>query len=268
MRVLKFLLPCLLLVGWVSSGFWMPREIGSDGPIKTLVIDPGHGGKDPGAVGKDHYEKEIALQVSLKLRDLLAERNPGIKVVMTRDDDTFIPLNKRAEIAQDHSGDFFLSIHCNGATKSDRNGTETFVLGINKGQENYATIIRENEAILFEENYQDIYGGFDPSSPEGFIYFALLKNAFRMESTRMADKIQTKYREDLERVDRGVKQAPFVVLYLSGMPSVLTELGFITNPKEEAWMASEAGTDSLAESLYQSIVEYNLEFQASAATSE
>jgi N-acetylmuramoyl-L-alanine amidase len=228
-------------------------------PIQTLIIDPGHGGKDPGSLGADHYERDLALQVSLKLRDLIQAELPELRVVMTREDDTFIELHRRAEIAKNANGDFFISIHCNGLRNKTKFGTETYVLGTNEGQENYETIIAENEAILFEENYVEMYGGFDPSSPEGYIFFKLLKNVFRTESTRLADKVQGQFAA-AGRKNRGVKQAPFVVLYLSGMPAILSEIGFITNAEEEQYLSSEAGQTEIARNFLQAIKEYLAEF--------
>lgn len=231
------------------------------GTIKTLVIDAGHGGKDPGAVGKHHSEKDLALKVAFELRRIVEENLPEIKVVMTREDDTFIELHRRGEIAKEAGGDFFISIHCNALDNRSKYGTETYVLGVNDGQENYATIISENESILFEENYGDMYGGFDPTSPEGFIYFKLLKNVFRSESMRMAEKIEGQYKTRLERHSRGVKQAPFVVLYQCGMPAILSEIGFISNRKEESYLASEEGQIYIASSIYRAIKEYNMELE-------
>lgn len=236
------------------------------GAIKTLVIDAGHGGKDPGAVGKRYYEKDLALKVALELRRIIQENMPEINVVMTRDDDTFIPLHKRGEIAKEAGGDFFISIHCNALENRSKFGTETYVLGVNEGQENYSTIIAENESILFEENYGDMYGGFDPTSPEGFIYFKLLKNVFRTESMRMATKIEGQFKTRLKRHSRGVKQAPFVVLYECGMPAILSEIGFISNYKEETYLASEEGQIYIASSLYRAIKEYNMELSTRGAT--
>jgi len=229
------------------------------GAIKTLVIDAGHGGKDPGAVGKRYYEKDLALKVALELRRIVEENLPEIKVVMTRDDDTFIELHERGEIAKQAGGDFFVSIHCNALDNREKFGTETYVLGVNEGQENYSTIIAENEAILFEDNYGDMYGGFDPTSPEGFIYFKLLKNVFRTESVRMAEKIEGQVKTRLNRHSRGVKQAPFVVLYECGMPAILSEIGFISNYDEETYIASEEGRIHIASSIYRAIKEYNME---------
>lgn len=230
------------------------------GPIHTIIIDPGHGGRDPGAVGDEFYEKEITLKVGLALKKLVEKRMPEVKVVMTREKDRFVALHRRASKAQDAGGSVFISIHCNGLSNKETHGAESYVLGTNKGQENYDRVIAENESILFEDNHQEVYGGFDPRTPEGYIYFRLLKDVFRQESTRLAQKIQKQYSRRFGRRDRGVKQAPFVVLYLSGMPAVLTEIGFITNPEEEKFMSSEIGQQYIATCIYRAIRNYNMEF--------
>lgn len=248
----------LLISGFGLTSF--TESSYSNGPIQTVVIDAGHGGKDPGAVGDRYYEKNVTLAVALQLKRIMNENLPDIKVVLTRETDDFIGLNRRAEIAKESEGDFFISIHCNALRNKTKYGAESYVLGINQGQENYETIISENEAILFEDNYKEMYGGFDPSSPEGFIYFKLLKNIFRNESTHLAEKIQYQFKSRLGRKDRGVKQAPFVVLYLSGMPAVLTEIGFITNFDEETFLASETGQIYIASCIYRAIKAYNAEF--------
>lgn len=222
----------------------------------TVVLDAGHGGKDPGAVGKQYHEKNLTLAIAKAVADSLAHYDPAIKVVLTRRTDTFIELRERAAIAQRAKGDFFVSIHCNALRKKDRKGVETYILGINEGQENYETIIAENEAMLFEKNYQEIYGGFDPSSPEGFIYLKLIKNVFRQESLLMANQLQKIFTNQYKRLDRGVKQAPFIVLYLAGMPAILTEVGFISNPEEEIYLGSEKGQSEIASAICQSILSY------------
>ncbi|MCI4670552.1 MAG: N-acetylmuramoyl-L-alanine amidase [Bacteroidia bacterium] len=226
-------------------------------PIQTLIIDPGHGGKDPGTVGKRKYEKEIALKVSLLLKDSLKKYFPRMKVLLTRDKDKFIPLHKRGEFAQENQGDFFISIHCNAMKNKARHGVETYVLGLNKGQEGYETVIKENESVLFEENHHEMYGGFDPNSPEAAIYLKLLKDLFRESSLSMAERIQKNMCENLGKNDRGVKQAPFVVLYMCGMPAVLTEIGFMSNLNEESYLISEKGQRAIASNLCKAIVSYN-----------
>ena len=258
--MLKKLAVILCVVcGLAMSSFHMDENIRLQGTIKTLIIDAGHGGKDPGAVGKNFYEKELALKIALQLKRIVNENLPEINVILTRDDDTFIELHKRGVIAKENGGDFFISIHCNALKNRSKFGSESYVLGTNKGQENYETIIAENQAILFEDNYSEMYGGFDPSSPEGFIYFKLLKNSFRKESLRLAEKIQHQYKSRLKRHSRGVKQAPFVVLYECGMPAILSEVGFISNLREEAFLGSEAGQIYIASGIYRAIKEYNME---------
>ncbi|MEL6675498.1 MAG: N-acetylmuramoyl-L-alanine amidase [Bacteroidota bacterium] len=256
-RKISMIVGCCLVGSLFSS--YLPVDKPTNGKIKTLVIDAGHGGKDPGAVGKRFYEKDLALKIAIQLRRIMAENMPHVRVVMTRDDDVFVPLNERGSIAKESEGDFFVSIHCNALNDRSKFGTETYVLGTNPGQDNYRTIIAENEAILFEENYGEMYGGFDPSSPEGFIYFKLLKNAFRNESVRLGNKIQHQYSRRLGRKSRGVKQAPFIVLYHCGMPGVLTETGFISNYEEETFLGSDTGQIYIASSIYRAIKEYNME---------
>lgn len=252
-------LVCLL--GVFSHSFLFAPNTPANIPIKTIVIDAGHGGRDPGAVGTKYYEKHLTLKVALKLKEVLNERLPGVKVELTRENDHFVPLYKRAKIAQEKGGTFFVSIHCNASVNRDVFGTETYVMGFNAGQENYETIVAENESILFEDNHQEMYGGFNPRSPEGYIYFELVKNAFRKESIFLAEHIQEEYREYGGRIDRGVKQGPFVVLYLSGMPAILSEIGFVSNREEETFLASEVGQTYIANSIYRAIRTYNTSFK-------
>ena len=227
----------------------------------TVVIDAGHGGHDPGTTGARNYEKNIALQVALSLRDRLTVNAPNVNVVMTRETDVFVPLHERGRIAKESNGDFFVSIHCNAFPLKERKGTETYVLGINKGEKYYERIIAENESILFEKGYREMYGGFDPSSPEGFIYFRLLKNAFRNESSRLARMMEENYQSVLGRDSYGVKQAPFIVLYQSGMPAILTEIGFLSNETDEKLLESAWGQDLIAESIFNSITSYIEEYR-------
>jgi len=231
--------------------------------LMRLVIDAGHGGHDPGTVGKKNYEKDIALAVALKVQQLINTNLPEVTVIMTRETDVFVPLHERARIAKENNGDLFLSIHCNSFPLKERSGSETYVMGINEGQENYARIIAENEAILFEKNHQEMYGGFDPSSPEGFIYFRLLKNTFRRESSRLARMVEQKYHDHLNRPSWGVKQAPFLVLYQCGMPAILSEIGFLSNAADEQLLASEFGQQKIALSIFEAVKTYNEEIKGS-----
>lgn len=225
--------------------------------LRTLVIDPGHGGKDPGAVSKKHKEKDIVLSVAKKLRDSLAVALPDLFVVLTRNKDTFIELHHRAELAQSYNADLFLSIHVNADESHIGCCTESFVMGINEDEARDAAYIRENEVVLFEDNYTEMYGGFKPRSPEGKIFFSLLKNAYRTESLQLAHLIENEFTVTTQRKSRGVKQEPFLVLWQSGVPAVLTEIGFISNAHDEPFISSEEGQCQIAGCLCRAIVAYN-----------
>ena len=253
---------CLLFsLALVSGSFFSPPRPAADGPIQTLIIDAGHGGKDPGSLGSRYYEKDLALAIAQRLRQIVNENMPHIRIVMTRDSDRFVSRGRRGAMAQSQRGDFFVSIHCNGSVNPHASGTSTYVMGINEGEEADETIVAENESMMMEDDYRSLTGGFEPNSPEAHIYFKLLKNAFRQESMHLADKIQHQYKYQLGRKNLGVKQAPFVVLYMSGMPAVLTETGFITNREEETFLASENGQSYLAACIYRAIRDYNQEFK-------
>jgi len=256
---IRIFLTLTVILGVISSSFIERAPIFEDGPVKTIIIDAGHGGKDPGSLGSKYKEKEITLKVAKQLKRIFKEYYPKVKVVMTRESDTFVELHKRADIGQTKKGDFFISIHCDANKNKSAYGTTSYVAGVNKGQEDYETIMKENEAVLFEDNYKKMYGGFDPKSAEADIYFSLLKNAHRHESMRLAKKIQGQFKSRVGRKSRGVKQAPFIVLWQSGLPSVLVEIGFISNKKEETYLASKNGQVYLASGIYRAVKEYNIE---------
>lgn len=220
-----------------------------------VVIDPGHGGKDPGALGKAHKEKDITLSVSLKLAELL-RKDPLFRPLLTRETDVFVELNTRAEIANKAHADLFLSIHCNANPRRDVAGSETYALGEHKTEENLSVVMRENSAILLEEGYQQTYGGFDPNSEEAYIIFSLMQHAYLKQSLRLAKKIEEQMASRTKRQSRGVKQAGFLVLWRTSMPAVLCEIGFITNPEEEKYLASEAGQEHVAQAIYQALRQY------------
>lgn len=227
--------------------------------IKTIVIDAGHGGQDPGAVANGIKEKDICLKIALALKKKISQEMPNLKVVLTRDTDKFIELHRRGEIAQANKADFFISIHCNSTPKTPSNakGTEIYILGTNQGQERYRAMIRENQSVLFEKNYADFYGGFDPKSPEGEIFQVLLKDEFRKESLSLASKIDKYLVAHFERITKGVKQAPFIVLWRSAMPALLVETGFVTNPTEAAWLNSQKGQNEIVDAIFYSLKSYN-----------
>lgn len=229
------------------------------GLIRTLVLDPGHGGHDPGAVGKHHLEKTITLAVAEYLKEMIEIEMPHIRVVMTRDRDRFVSLNERAKIAQRHHADFFLSIHCNSSQDKHSHGAESYVLGYNPGQERYLNYVTRNKAHLYEHNHQEVYGDFEPNSPEAYIFFNLCRNSYRHESARVAEKVQHYFQHEIGRETRGVKQAPFMVLWLSGIPGILTEVGFISHKQEEQYLASAPGQKAIARCLFKALQEYELE---------
>jgi N-acetylmuramoyl-L-alanine amidase len=227
----------------------------------TVVIDAGHGDNDPGAVGAISYEKNITLAIALKTGKYIEDNIGNINVIYTRKTDVLIDLKERAEIANRNNADLFISIHANSG-KNTVQGTETFVMGRAKDDQNLAVAMKENEVILLENDHSAKYEGFDPKSPESYIMFTLMQNVFLEQSTNLASKIQSQYKEKLSRVDRGVKQAGFVVLFMTTMPSVLTETGFITNPNEEKYLNSKQGQDYIASSLYRAIRDYFAEIES------
>lgn len=224
---------------------------GQSSPIKVVVIDAGHGGHDPGAVGKSKTnEKDINLKLALKLGKLIQENHKDIKVIYTRDKDVFVELRRRTEIANENHADLFISIHCNSAPNSTSYGTETFVMSSDNSTANLAVAQKENSAILLESNYETNYGGFDPNSVDAYIIFSLLQNKYLEQSTMFASKIQYQFRENVKLLDRGVKQAGFLVLWRTTMPSVLIEAGFLSNPKEETFLISEKGQNEIAKAIF------------------
>lgn len=231
--------------------------------IKTVVIDAGHGGKDPGAVGKHSKEKDIALSVALKTGNYIEKNFPNIKVIYTRKTDKFIDLYVRGQIANDANADLFISIHCNANNSSKIYGSETYVLGIEdkRTKQNMNVAMMENAAILLEENAEEKYGGFDPKSPEALIGLTLLQNNNLDLSLNIAGKIQRQFSERVGRKDRSVYQAGFLVLWKTSMPSVLVELGYLSNSSEESFLRTKDGQVFMASAIYRAFKEYKLEFE-------
>ena len=230
--------------------------------VRTVVIDPGHGGKDPGALGKKHKEKDVVLAVALKLGEYIKNHFDDVNIIYTRSDDRFIPLDERPVIANKNKADLFISIHANASPKSYSYGAETFVMGDAKNAGNFEVAKLENSVISFEENYEAKYEGFDPSSIESYIIFSLLQHTYLEQSLNFADKIQCQFRDRVNRFDRGVKQAGFLVLWKTTMPSVLVELGFMSNPEEEKFLATGQGQDYLASALFRAFREYKKEIES------
>lgn len=251
-RLAFLLLCCLVSVGTVSA---QKKEAGK---VRTVVIDPGHGGIKPGAIGKHCSEKDVVLQVAKKFGKLINDNYPDVKVIYTRTTDVDIALSERAHIANTAKADLFISIHANSHPTSTPTGVETFVMGLSKSKANMDVARKENADILLEKDYKSnsAYQGFDPNSPESSIIFAMFQNAYLDKSLTFAELIQKQYGKSLSTVNRGVKQAEFMVLYMSAMPAVLTEIGFISNPTEEALMMSDAGQAKIAIALFNAFMAY------------
>lgn len=227
--------------------------------VKTVVIDPGHGGKDPGCHGAFAHEADICLAIGLKLGALIEKHYKDVKVVYTRKTDVFVELHNRAKIANDNNADLFICIHVNAAGDSKAYGTETWVMGLHKTETNLAVAKRENAVIEYEDDYQQQYEGFDPNTPEGSILFSLYQSAYMSQSISFASKVQEEAKSHANRHDRGVRQAGFLVLVYTAMPAVLIETGFATNPNEEKFLASKEGETKMAESIFQAFARYKKE---------
>ena len=255
--------------------------------IKIIVIDPGHGGKDPGCSGASHKEKDISLAVALKLGKLIEENLKDVKVIFTRTTDIFVDLEDRAQIANKAKADLFISIHCNAAgkavmikdpktgkrrPKTYKNkkgkyvvvekpnpihfGTETYVMGLKNEEGKMKVATRENSAILLEDDYEKKYAGFDPESQESYIIMSNYTSAYVIQSASLAMKIQDEYTKKAGRIDKGVHRQSIWVLWRTAMPSILTEIGYLTNPLEETFLGSEIGQDYLAKSIFRGLRKY------------
>ena len=278
---------CLLLL----TSFMHPGR-GAINGLKIIVIDPGHGGKDPGCNGASHNEKDVALAVGLRLGKLLEENLKDVKVIYTRTTDVFVELEDRAQIANKAKADLFISIHCNAAgkpvmvkdpktgkkrPKTFRNkkgklivvekpnpvpfGTETYVMGLKNEEGKMKVATRENSAIFYEEDYEKKYGGFDPESEESYIIMSNYTTAYVIQSASLAMKIQEEYTSKAGRINKGVHRQSIWVLWRTSMPSILTELGYLTNPLEEKFLASEKGQDYLAKAIFRGVRRYKDEVE-------
>lgn len=228
----------------------------------VVVIDAGHGGHDPGAIGKISKEKNINLNVALKVGKQIKQNCQDVKVVYTRERDVFIPLDKRADIANNAKADLFISIHTNSvAGNKTAKGASTWTLGLAKSDANLEVAKRENSVILYENDYKTRYAGFNPNSAESYIIFEFMQDKYMSQSVHLASLVQKEFRHTCKRADRGVHQAGFLVLKASAMPSILVELGFISNPEEERYLNSEAGTTSLANGIYRAFLAYKREHE-------
>ena len=228
--------------------------------LRTVVIDAGHGGKDPGCNGRHSKEADIALKIALELGNDIEKYMPDVKVIYTRKTDTFVELIDRAGLANKNRADLFISIHCNSGPSSAF-GTETYCMGLHTSDGNLKVAKRENAVILEEENYQEKYNGFDPNSPQSHIMFALYQSAYIDNSWRFAQKVEEQFKSK-GRHSRGVKQAGLLVLWKSAMPSALIEVGFLTNASEEKYLNDKSGQSYMASGIYKAFKEYKHELEA------
>ena len=253
-KLLKPAVLALAIVAVFVSGAFTPLE-----PAMVVVIDAGHGGKDPGNLGTGRYsltEKDVTLDVSNKLAEYIRKKMPDVKVILTRTGDSFPKLSSRVKIANNAEADVFISIHCDAFTTEKARGCGTYVMGMHKTEESLNSAMRENASIFKEDNYEDNYDGFDPNDPDTYIALSLRQNVFLDNSLQLGSLIQNQFRDKVGRKDRGVRQAGYYVISFTSMPSVLVELGFLTNPNEEDFLQSEDGRTYMASALFRAFREY------------
>jgi len=250
-----FGIACLLLLTSFNTCLAQNKK------VKTVVIDAGHGGHDPGCLGSKTKEKDINLAISLKLGEYIEKNCPDVKVIFTRKTDEFIELFRRAQIANDNKADLFICIHCNSNPNKTTSGTETYVMGLYKTDANLQVAQKENSSILLEDSYTNNYDGFNPNSSEAYIIFSLYQNAYLDKSLGFAAMVQKQAKNKAGMIDRGVRQAGFLVLWKTTMPSVLVESGFLTNEKDEDYLASTTGQDNIAGSIFKAFKEYKNEME-------
>lgn len=230
--------------------------------IKKVVIDAGHGGRDPGTSGKSVKEKDVVLAIALKLGSYIEQNLKDVEVIYTRKTDVLIDLYERGNIANKAHADLFISIHANSFPNPRISGTETYVMGLHTNDENFEVAKKENAVITFEEDYTTRYEGFDPNSTESYIIFSLLQNSSLEQSLDFAGLVQNQFKSRVNRIDRGVRQAGFIVLWKTTMPSVLIETGYLSNSKEEIFLASETGQDYIASAIFRAFRDYKKKIES------
>lgn len=243
---------CALWMGFSSSVWAAPA---ASKPF-VVVIDAGHGGQDPGAIGQRSQEKDLNLKVALLAGQLIKENHPEVKVFYTRETDFFIPLQKRADFVNKNDANLFICIHTNASPNASAQGMETFVLGTDKLESNLDVAMRENAVIKLETDYQTTYQGFDPNSVDSYIMFELMQNQYMDQSLTFASLLQQQFANTLKRGDRGVRQAAFWVLLKSACPSVLVEMGFISNASDEQYLVSSKGQNEIAQAIENSFATF------------
>jgi len=256
-----YTIACSTVILFFTAGlfFGVSFKAYADDPTENewvVVIDAGHGGKDPGAEGRLSKEKDITLAIALKTGKYIEDLIDGVKVIYTRKDDEFVELYRRAEIANKAKADLFISIHCNGFRDSRIKGSETFVMGIHKDQGNLEVAMKENSVITLEEDYTTRYQGYDPNSSESYIIFSLMQNIYLEQSLNFANYIQDQFRNRVGRADRGVKQAGFYVMRGARMPAILVEVAFLSNKKEERMLNQDSFQNKVVDAICDSIASY------------
>lgn len=239
--------------------------IGQNSKKFKVVLDPGHGGKDTGTNHKKNVEKDIVLAVALEVGKIL-EKQSDIDVYYTRKTDVFVPVKERSVLANNNNGNVFVSIHCNGVNTEAASGTETYVMGLSKNKSNLDVAKTENSVIMMEDDYKTKYAGFDPTSPESIIGLTLIQEDYIHQSIDLASRVQDGFTNDLKRKNRGVKQGPFWVLHGAFMPSILIELGFVSNTAEGSYLTSSKGQKELATSIAQGIINYKAAYYGGSKT--
>jgi N-acetylmuramoyl-L-alanine amidase len=267
MKPVILTIPVLVLT--MFYGF--TQDLAAQAPyrIKKIVIDAGHGGKDPGCHGNNSKEKDVALAIALGLGEKIKSNFPDIKVIYTRDTDVFIPLNERAAIANRNQADLFISIHCNYIGVRNRaTGTETYVLGLYRAEDNLDVAKRENAAILLEDDYEKTYNGFDPYSTEGHIILSMFQNAHLEQSINFATHVQGAVKNYSDLSSRGVKQAGFLVLRETTMPSVLIETGFLSTDVDENYLIKKENQDEMSLCIFKAFSQYKKEVEDTEVDTE
>lgn len=255
MNRLKYILTGLFLLAMGIYTYTEAAEQKGQKPF-VVVIDAGHGGKDAGAVGKIINEKTLNLNVSLEVGRMIEASFPEVKVYYTRKTDVFLTLQERADFVNKHGADLFICVHTNAAENRSAKGAETFVLGVEKMESNLSVAMRENSVMLMESDYQTKYNGFDPKSIDSYIMFEMMQDKYMDQSLQYATLVQQEFSGTLHRADRGVRQAGFWVLHKSACPSVLVEMGFISNREEEAYLATKQGRHEISKAIYTAFVNY------------
>lgn len=256
---------CLTIISICCSLAFLQGQVQDSsavlGEVKTVVIDAGHGGHDPGCLGSSAREKHVCLSIALKLGQMIENYFPDVNVIYTRKTDVFVKLHERAEIANKNNADLFISIHANSAKSKSAKGTETFVMGTKYQDKNLEIAKRENAVILLEDDYQNKYDGYDPNLPIMDIIAGLYQQEFLSQSINLAQKVEHQFTTRNNRSSRGVKQRVLLVMYRTAMPSVLIEVGFLTNADEHNYLKREKGQKETAGSIFRAFLEYKREME-------